>query len=90
MECTRRSFLRNAAAGALGLGFGVSVFPGIYRLAGAQEQGEGHDLYMEGTVNFKGFIAKEVTPNEEFYITSYSDKIPDIDPDRFRLIEEMS
>lgn len=38
-----------------------------------------------GTVNFKGFTTKEVTPNDEFYITSYSATIPDTGPDRFRL-----
>jgi DMSO/TMAO reductase YedYZ molybdopterin-dependent catalytic subunit len=85
MECTRRAFMRNVSVGTLGLGFGVSVFPGVYQYAEAQTQTQKHDLHMKGTIDFKGFIAKEVTPNDEFYITSYSPKIPDINLDKFRL-----
>jgi DMSO/TMAO reductase YedYZ molybdopterin-dependent catalytic subunit len=85
MDCTRRAFMRNVGMGTLGLGFGVSVFPGFYQYAGAQTQSPEHDLHMKGTIDFKGFIAKEVTPNHEFYITSYSSEIPDISLDKFRL-----
>jgi hypothetical protein len=85
MDCTRRDFLRNAGAAALGLGFGVSVFPGIYQYAQAESKPPKHDLYMKGAIDFKGFIAKEVTPNNEFYVTSYSSTLPDINPDKFRL-----
>jgi DMSO/TMAO reductase YedYZ molybdopterin-dependent catalytic subunit len=71
--------------GTLGLGFGVSVFSQVYQcgeaLAGANE----HDLHMRGTINFKGFFAEEITPNDEFYITSYSKEVPDINPNSFRL-----
>ena len=85
MESTRRAFLRNACTAALGLGFGVCIFPGIYQFAEARRQTSPHEIYMKGTINFNGFNAKEVTPNDEFYITSYSSKVPDIDPDKFRL-----
>ena len=85
MDCTRRDFLRNASAAALGLGFGVSVFPGIYQYAQAQSNTPNHGEYMKGTIDFKGLNAKEVTPNDEFYITSYSSTVPDINPDKFRL-----
>jgi DMSO/TMAO reductase YedYZ molybdopterin-dependent catalytic subunit len=85
MDCTRRTFMRNVSVGALGLGFGVSVFPGVYQYAEAQTQTQKHDLHMKGTINFKGFIAKEVTPNNEFYITSYSTTVPDISLDKYRL-----
>lgn len=81
----RRDFLHKLGTGTLGLGFGVSVLGGIYRRAEAAEEGRSHDLSMKGTVNFKGFAAKEVTPNEEFYVTTYSSKIPEIDPTRYRL-----
>ena len=82
---TRRRFLGQLGVGSLGLGFGVSVLGGIYRRAEAATGAVQHDLHMTGTVNFKGFVAKEVTPNDQFYITSYSDQVPSIDYDRFRL-----
>jgi DMSO/TMAO reductase YedYZ molybdopterin-dependent catalytic subunit len=85
MECTRRAFLRNLGAGALGLGFGVSVIPGFYQYAEAQAQSEKHDLHMKGTIDFKGFVAKEITPNDQFYITSYSTAVPGADLNTFRL-----
>jgi DMSO/TMAO reductase YedYZ molybdopterin-dependent catalytic subunit len=47
--------------------------------------GSKHDLFTKGTVDFKGFIAKEITPNGDFYITSYTKKVPRITADRFRL-----
>ena len=84
----RRGFMRRMGGVALGLGFGVSVFDGIYQRA-AGESGKGetadHDRLMKGTVDFMGFRAKEITPNDEFYITSYSPKVPRIDGEKFRL-----
>ncbi|MGD1076594.1 MAG: molybdopterin-dependent oxidoreductase [Thermodesulfovibrionales bacterium] len=40
---------------------------------------------MKGSVNFMGFMAKEITPNDEFYITTYSDTVPTLDPKKFSL-----
>jgi len=40
---------------------------------------------MKGSVNFMGFMAKEITPNDELYITTYSDTVPTVDPKRFSL-----
>jgi len=40
---------------------------------------------MKGAIDFKGFMTKEITPNNEFYVTTYSDVIPSIDPAAFRL-----
>jgi DMSO/TMAO reductase YedYZ molybdopterin-dependent catalytic subunit len=82
---SRRDFIRRAGAGAIGLGFGVSLFDGIYQYADAATEEEKHTLLMKGTVNFMGFVAKEITPNDEFYITTYSDTVPSIDPKRFSL-----
>lgn len=84
-EWARRDFLRRVGVGTIGLGFGVSVFDGIYQYAEALTEGEKHDLLMKGTVNYMGFVAKEITPNEDFYITTYSDKTPEIDAKAFRL-----
>ena len=81
----RRGFMRRIGTAALGLGFGVSVFDGIYQRAAGETKDSGHDLLMRGTVNFKGFLAKEITPNDEFYITSYSSEVPRIDAEKFRL-----
>ncbi len=83
--CNRRSFLKRVGVGTLGLGFGVSVFDGIYQYAQALTEDEKHALLMKGTVDFMGFMAKETTPNDEFYITTYSDKTPDIDIRTFHL-----
>ena len=85
MQCNRRTFLRNLGAGTLGLGFGVSIFSQVYQCGEALAQADGHDLHSKGTIDFKGFVAQEITPNDAFYITSYSDKVPDINPDSFRL-----
>jgi DMSO/TMAO reductase YedYZ molybdopterin-dependent catalytic subunit len=82
---SRRDFFRRAGVGAVGLGFGVSVFDGIYQYAEAVTEEEKHALLMKGTVNFMGFVAKEITPNDEFYITTYSDTVPAIDSRRFSL-----
>jgi hypothetical protein len=67
---TRRVFFKRAGVGAIGLGFGVSLFDGIYQYAEAVTEEEKHALLMKGSVNFMGFMAKEITPNDEFYITT--------------------
>jgi DMSO/TMAO reductase YedYZ molybdopterin-dependent catalytic subunit len=85
MECSRRTFLRKAGAAGIGLGFGVYVLPGFFQSAEARSSGREHDLFMKGTIDFKGFRTEEVTPNQTFYITSYSDKVPEIDPHSYRL-----
>ena len=82
---SRRDFFRRAGAGAIGLGFGVSLFDGIYQYAEALTEEEKHALLMKGTVNFMGFMVKEITPNDEFYITTYSDTVPTIDLNKFSL-----
>jgi DMSO/TMAO reductase YedYZ molybdopterin-dependent catalytic subunit len=82
---SRRDFFRRAGVGAIGLGFGVSLFDGIYEYAEAVTEEEKHALLMKGSVNFMGFMAKEITPNDEFYITTYSDTVPAIDPKKFSL-----
>jgi Oxidoreductase molybdopterin binding domain/Mo-co oxidoreductase dimerisation domain len=86
ISLSRRDFFRRAAAGAIGLGFGVSIFDGIYQYAGAVTEEDKHTLLIKGYVNFMGFMAKEITPNDEFYITTYSDNVPDIDTRRFSLM----
>jgi DMSO/TMAO reductase YedYZ molybdopterin-dependent catalytic subunit len=85
MNCNRRDFFRHVGLGTLGLGFGVSIFDTIFQYSEAATEAQKHDLYMKGSINFKGFVAKEVTPNEKFYITSYSSKVPDVSWDNFRL-----
>jgi DMSO/TMAO reductase YedYZ molybdopterin-dependent catalytic subunit len=90
---SRRDFFKRAGVGAIGLGFGVSLFDGIFQYTEAVTEREKHALMeeekhallMKGTVNFMGFVAKEITPNDEFYITTYSDTVPIIDPKRFSL-----
>jgi DMSO/TMAO reductase YedYZ molybdopterin-dependent catalytic subunit len=82
---SRRDFFKTMGVGTIGLGFGVSVFDGIYQYADAMTQTEKHDLLMKGTVNFKGYVAKEITPNDEFYITTYSSEVPRVSPETFRL-----
>lgn len=62
----RRNFLKQVGLGTLGLGFGVSIFAGIFQRAQGATEPQRHDLYMKGTVNFKGFVAQEVTPNDMF------------------------
>jgi hypothetical protein len=87
-EISRRDFFRGVGGvglGTIGLGFGVSMLDGLYRYAEALTDEEKHTMLIKGTVNFKGFLAKEITPNEEFYITSYSSNLPDLDADSFRL-----
>ena len=82
---SRRDFFKRIGVGTVGLGFGVSIFDGIFQYAEALTEDEKHALLMKGTVNFMGFMAKEITPNDEFYITTYSDKTPDINVKTFRL-----
>ncbi len=82
---TRRDFFRRIGVGTIGLGFGVSIFDGIYQYADALTEEEAHMLLMKGTVNFMGFMAKEITPNDEFYITTYSSKVPTINTSTFTL-----
>jgi hypothetical protein len=81
----RRGFLRLVSLGTLGFGFGVSIFDSIFQSAGSADRSNDlsyeavkHMLLSVGTVDFMGFRAKEVTPNNEFYITTYSDKVPAI------------
>jgi DMSO/TMAO reductase YedYZ molybdopterin-dependent catalytic subunit len=85
----RRGFFKLIGVGTLGLGFGVSVFDTIFQYAQGAESGSKsgstHMLFTAGTVDFMGFRAKEITPNKEFYITTYSDKVPEIDYDRHLL-----
>ncbi|MGE5893914.1 MAG: molybdopterin-dependent oxidoreductase [bacterium] len=82
---SRRDFFKRAGAGAVGLGLGGALLDGIYHYAEAVTEEEKHALLMKGTVNFMGFTAKEITPNDEFYITTYSDTVPAIDPGKFTL-----
>lgn len=85
-ECyTRRDFFKMIGLGTLGLGFGVSIYDGIYQYSDAEEEQNKHMLLIKGTINFKGFMAKEITPNDEFFITSYSDKVPDVNYETYRL-----
>ena len=84
----RRGFFKLIGLGTLGLGFGVSVFDSIFQYAeGADnnDEEEKHMLLTVGTVDFMGFRAKEITPNEEFYITTYSDKVPAVNYDAHSL-----
>ena len=84
-KVSRRDFFKGVSLGTVGLGFGVSLVDGIYQYAEAATEEEKHTLLMKGTVDFMGFRAKEITPNNEFYITTYSDNVPAIDPKTFRL-----
>jgi DMSO/TMAO reductase YedYZ molybdopterin-dependent catalytic subunit len=85
-EClSRREFFRRIGVGTIGLGFGVSIFSQLYEYTEAATENEEHRLLMKGTVDFKGFRAKEITPNEEFYITTYSDNVPAIEANTYRL-----
>ena len=84
-ELSRRDFFRKIGIGTIGLGFAVSIFDGIYQSADALTDEEAHTLLMKGTVNFMGFMAKEITPNDEFYITTYSSKVPTINANTFTL-----
>lgn len=83
----RRGFFKLMGLGTLGFGFGVSIFDSIFQIAvGAdKKEDDDHKLLMIGTVDFMGFRAKEITPNREFYITTYSDKVPAVNYDAQRL-----
>ncbi len=84
----RRGFFKLMGLGTLGLGFGVSIFDSIFQYAeGADtsEEQRKHMLLTVGTVDFMGFRAKEITPNNEFYITTYSDKVPAVNYDAHML-----
>ena len=85
MKLSRRNFFKGVGLSTLGLGFGLSVFDGICYSAEALTEEETHAMLMKGTVNFKGFRAKEITPNDEFYITTYSSVVPRIDPNTLEL-----
>ncbi|MGO9378571.1 MAG: molybdopterin-dependent oxidoreductase [Dissulfurispiraceae bacterium] len=82
---SRRDFVKRVGLGTIGLGFGVSVFDGVFHYAEALTEEQKHAMLTKGTVNFMGFSAKEITPNDEFYITTYSSKVPEIDANAFRL-----
>ncbi len=82
MRLLRREILKILGLGAAGFGLGNRAMGTA--LAEAAEGAE-HTAAMRGTVNFKGFTAREVTPNPEFYITTYSENVPAISYDRFRL-----
>jgi len=81
----RRDFFKGIGLGTVGLGFGVSVFDSVNHYAYAATEEEKHMMLSKGTVNFMGFVAKEITPNDEFYLTTYSSKVPDIDVSSFSL-----
>ena len=77
----RRDFFKLIGLGTLGFGFGVSIFDSIFQYAeGADktERREKHMLLTVGTVDFMGFRAKGNHSEQEFYITTYSDKVPDL------------
>jgi DMSO/TMAO reductase YedYZ molybdopterin-dependent catalytic subunit len=84
-DVSRRNMMKAAGLGTLGLGFGVSIFDGIYQYAEGLTTEEAHAQLMKGTVNFMGFAAKEITPNDEFYTTSHSSKVPHADTRTFSL-----
>lgn len=87
----RRWFFKFLGLGTLGLGFGVSIFDTIFQgseaseAAGKAQEEIKHRLIMIGTIDFMGFKAKEVTPNQEFYVTTYSTVEPEIDPGKHSL-----
>lgn len=83
-QISRRDFVRGVGFGTIGLGFGVSVLGGGFHYAEALTEEQKHAM-LKGTVDFMGFTAKEITPNEEFYITTYSSKVPKIDANALRL-----
>jgi DMSO/TMAO reductase YedYZ molybdopterin-dependent catalytic subunit len=82
---SRRDFCKGVSLGTIGLTMGGAVLDGAYHYAEALSEAEKHEMLSQGTVNFKGFMAKEITPNEEFYLTSYSSKVPEIDAETFTL-----
>ncbi len=84
-EVGRRDFIKKVGVGTIGLGVSASLLGAAGEKNNVLSEEEAHERDMKGTVDFMGFRAKEITPNEEFYITTYSDKTPEIDPNTFRL-----
>jgi len=82
---SRRQVLKLAGTAALAVGTGIPSRAWGEGNASARTAMEKHDLLMKGTVDFKGFMAKEITPNDEFYITTYSSTVPQTVADAFRL-----
>ena len=58
-DISRRDFIRRVGLGTIGLGFGVSVFDGVYHYAEALTEDEKHAMLMKGSVNSMGFNARE-------------------------------
>jgi len=85
---SRRDFFKGVGLGTVSLGLGLSSLEGMHHYAEALTEGEKHAMLMKGTVNFKGFMAKEITPNDEFYLTTYSSNVPAIDARSFKLSVE--
>ncbi|HUJ89572.1 MAG TPA: molybdopterin-dependent oxidoreductase, partial [Syntrophorhabdales bacterium] len=84
----RRDFVKSIGLGTLGFGFGVSIFDSIFQYAEGEDKTDDekkHMLLTVGTVDFMGFRTKEITPNSEFYITTYSDKVPAVNYDAHSL-----
>lgn len=84
-KLTRRAFIKTAGTGVIALQAADSLTGSLIRHAGASAEEDTHKLLMKGTENFKGLMAKEITPNDEFYITSYSGNVPRINEDKFIL-----
>lgn len=80
--------MKTASAGIIVLQTADSFSGSLIRHAEASAEEDAHKLLMKGTENFKGLMAKEITPNDEFYLTSYSDRIPRLDENTFRLTVE--
>lgn len=87
---SRRDLFKGIGLGTVGLGLGISSVEGMQHYAEAVTEEEKHEMLMKGTVNFMGFMAKEITPNDEFYITTYSSSVPLIDAGSFELSVEGS
>jgi hypothetical protein len=67
----RRSFLRRGGTGTLDGHRGLRFQRDLSGL-------------MNGTVNFKGFYTREIAPNDEFYVTGYSDLVPVVNAEEDR------
>lgn len=76
----RRDFLhRTAAAMAL------ASLPTALRAAPASDAARRHMRYYRGAVDFGGFLAKEVTPVNDFFLNTYSASQPQLDAQHYRL-----
>jgi DMSO/TMAO reductase YedYZ molybdopterin-dependent catalytic subunit len=84
-EVGRRDFIKKVSVGTVGIGAGVTLLGATSDKDRALTEEQKHEMFMKGTVDFMGFRANEITPNKDFYITSYSDKVPQIDPKTFQL-----